>query len=59
MHLRNDVALQISVGENMITGVATGTGLCLAALPVPPPMQFLEACDVHAMGVLSLLDFPR
>ncbi len=44
---------QISINDDMIIGVGTGTGLCLAALPVPSAMQFLEVSLMLICIVLS------
>jgi hypothetical protein len=33
--------VQMNIGPNFITAVATGTALCLAALPIPQPLKFI------------------
>ncbi|KAJ3271764.1 hypothetical protein HDV01_006372 [Terramyces sp. JEL0728] len=37
--------IQLSVGENMITAVATGTATHLLALPTPPPLKVFRNID--------------
>lgn len=40
--------LQVSVGETLLTGVATATAMHLAALPTPPQLQVLRNLEVGA-----------
>ncbi len=35
------VRVTINIGPNFITALATGTALCLAALPIPQPLKFI------------------
>ncbi|KAJ3324791.1 hypothetical protein HDV06_006099 [Boothiomyces sp. JEL0866] len=37
--------IQVSVGENMITAIATGTATYLLALPTPPPLKVFRNID--------------
>ncbi|KAH3763494.1 hypothetical protein Pelo_4678 [Pelomyxa schiedti] len=62
--------IDISIGSNMLTGVASGTAVCLVALPIPGPLilrcsskecdvfsklREIENMSIHSIGFLSKL----
>ncbi|KAJ3224780.1 hypothetical protein HK099_007899 [Clydaea vesicula] len=51
--------IQISVGENMITGVATGTSIFVKALPLPPSLKVLRNIDVVDEEDVKLLEVQK
>lgn len=41
-----NLRVSVSVGESLLTGVATATAVHLAALPTPPELQVLRNLEV-------------
>ncbi|KAI8930309.1 hypothetical protein BC831DRAFT_502422 [Entophlyctis helioformis] len=51
--------IQISVGENLMTAIATGTALYVRALPTPPALQVLRNLEVVDEEDEKLMDAQR
>ncbi|KAJ3174916.1 hypothetical protein HDU87_006582 [Geranomyces variabilis] len=51
--------LQFSVGESLMTAVATGTAVYVRALPAPPPLKVFRNLDVVDDEDLKLLEIQK
>nr|KAJ3418010.1 hypothetical protein HK105_000483 [Polyrhizophydium stewartii] len=50
---------QISIGENLMTAIATGTAVYVRALPTPPALKVLRTLDVVDEEDEKLMDLQR
>jgi hypothetical protein len=53
------ISIQITIGENILTAVATGTAFYIKALPAPPPLKVFRTLEVIDEEDKDLLETQR